>query len=260
MLTKLFKCLTEMSVLSLMKLTRVLVIVPAYNEEEAIITTLDKLVQTKQQYANITIDICVVNDGSSDKTAMMVSEMDNMTLLDVPYNLGIGGAMQTGYKYAYENNYDIAVQFDADGQHNPEDLYTIIEPLVNDAQLENVDMIIGSRFVEKTDYKGAVTRRIGIFYFSQLLYLLTGERFTDPTSGFRAINKKVIKEFACRYPKDYPEPEVLIYLHRRGYKIAERSVNMKARQGGVSSITLMRSIYYMLKVTLSILMQKVIKD
>lgn len=240
-------------------LKKILIIVPAYNEEEVIQGTLKKLLRSKQQNTDFTIDICVVNDGSSDHTAKLVTEMNQVILLNLPYNLGIGGAMQTGYKYAYENNYDIAVQFDADGQHNPEDLDTIIQPLLN-TPANHCDMIVGSRFVEKTDYKGAIARRIGIYYFSKLLYVLTKERYTDPTSGFRAINKRIIKEFAQHYPKDYPEPEVLIYLFRRGYQIEERSVNMTSRQGGVSSITPIKSIYYMLKVTLSILMQKLIKE
>jgi glycosyltransferase involved in cell wall biosynthesis len=234
---------------------KVLIIVPAYNEEEVIQGTLTNLIQVKKQREDLSIDICVVNDGSSDSTSKKVNSLQEVILLDLPYNLGIGGAMQTGYKYAWNNGYDIAIQFDADGQHHINDLDTIIKPLITG----NVDMTVGSRFVEKTDYKGASLRRVGIYYFSWLLFILTRQRFTDPTSGYRAINRNALKEFALYYPKDYPEPEVLIYLHRKGYKIVEKSVNMVARQGGVSSITPIKSMYYMLKVTLSIFMQKVIK-
>ncbi|MCF6138793.1 glycosyltransferase family 2 protein [Pseudalkalibacillus berkeleyi] len=238
-----------------MKEHKVLIIVPAFNEEESIGKTLHKLIHTSRN-SPYGIDICVVNDGSSDRTVDVVQSFPEVILLDLPYNLGIGGAMQTGYRYAYENNYQIAIQFDADGQHNNEDLSTIIEPLyANEA-----DMIVGSRFVLPTDYKGSSLRRFGIVYFMYLLYLLTKQKFTDPTSGFRAINNRIIKEFAHKYPKDYPEPEVLIYIHKKGYVIQEKSVQMQQRQGGSSSITPFKSMYYMLKVTLSILMQKVIKE
>jgi glycosyltransferase involved in cell wall biosynthesis len=235
---------------------KVLVIVPAYNEEEAIRSTLNNLMNERRVRTDILLDICVVNDGSADQTAGIVSTFPDVYLLDLPFNLGIGGAMQTGYKFAWERGYDVALQFDADGQHNIEDLNIIIDPIIKG----ELDMVVGSRFIEKTDYKGALSRRIGIYYFTMLLYTLTKQRYTDPTSGFRAIGKNALKEFANYYPKDYPEPEVLIYLQKRGYKIGEKSVNMRERQGGVSSITPFKSIYYMLKVTLSICMQKIIKE
>src|SRR3954471_12405923 len=187
---------------------KILIIVPAYNEEEAIEQTLSKLMAIKSTIPNI--DVCVVNDGSKDQTSRLVSKY-NVTLLDLPINLGIGGGMQTGYKYAFNNNYDIAIQFDADGQHNELDIDSLLQPIMN----EDIDMVVGSRFIKNTDYKGSLTRRVGIFYFSTLLYLMTGRRFTDPTSGFRAVNKKVIERFATYYPNDYPEPEVLISLHRK---------------------------------------------
>jgi glycosyltransferase involved in cell wall biosynthesis len=235
---------------------KVLVIVPAYNEEEAIRGTLTKLITQVQKGCEYDLDICVVNDGSIDETSRIVSDFPDVILLDLPFNLGIGGAMQTGYKYAWEQGYDVALQFDADGQHNINDLDIIIEPILK----ADLDMTVGSRFLLKTDYKGTLSRRVGIYYFTMLLKILTRQRFTDPTSGFRAIGKKALGEFASYYPKDYPEPEVLIFLKRKGYKIEERSVNMMERQGGVSSITPFKSIYYMLKVTLSICMQKIIKE
>jgi glycosyltransferase involved in cell wall biosynthesis len=233
---------------------RTLIIVPAYNEEESIGHTLRKLLSIKKNLPSI--DICVINDGSKDQTAQVVRQFEDVVLIDLPYNLGIGGAVQTGYKYAYKMGYDVAVQFDADGQHNEADLIAVIQPIVNG----ETDMCIGSRFVQKTDYKGSIFRRIGIYYFELLLFLLTGKKYTDATSGYRAINKKVIELFAREYPKDYPEPEVILFLHRKNFRIKEISVHMKQRQGGSSSITPFRSIYYMLKVTLSILMQKLIKE
>ncbi len=239
-----------------MKVTdKVLIIVPAYNEEESIGNTLESLHQTIKT-SEYHIDICVVNDGSKDRTAEIVQSYPEVKLLNLPFNLGIGGAMQTGYRYAYENHYQVAIQFDADGQHNNEELNKIIEPLKS----KEADMIVGSRFVLPTDYRGSSLRRVGIVYFMYLLFLLTRQKFTDPTSGFRAINHKIIQEFAHRYPKDYPEPEVLISLHKKGYIIKEKSVKMQARQGGASSITPFKSLYYMIKVTLSIVMQKVIKE
>lgn len=232
---------------------RVLIIVPAYNEEEAIGKTLENLLKIKNEIPNL--DICVVNDGSKDRTAEIVSSY-GVILINLPINLGIGGGMQTGYKYAFVHNYDIAVQFDADGQHNELDLKELLSPIING----QADMVVGSRFVEKTEYRGSHSRRIGIYYFTWLLFLLTRKKFTDPTSGFRAKNRKVIYQFAEQYPRDYPEPEVLINLHRKGIKVQEVSVHMKERQGGTSSITPLKSIYYMMKVTLSILMQKLIKE
>lgn len=232
----------------------ILIIVPAYNEEEAIEGTIEKLKQLKTPYGSV--DICVINDGSRDRTAEIVGAHPEIILLNLTNNLGIGGAVQTGYRYAYQHGYDIAVQFDADGQHNENDLATIIDPV----RLGECDLCIGSRFVEKTAYKGSISRRMGIYYFQNLLLLLTGQKFTDATSGYRAMNRKVIELFTYNYPKDYPEPEVLIYLRRKKMKIVEKSVHMNARQGGVSSITPFKSLYYMVKVTISIIMQKLIRE
>ncbi|MDQ0215261.1 glycosyltransferase involved in cell wall biosynthesis [Oikeobacillus pervagus] len=233
---------------------KVLIVVPAYNEEAAIKQTLNKLLNIKKHLPFV--DICVVNDGSKDRTADIVRSFEEVILLDLPINLGIGGAVQSGYKYAAKYHYDIAVQFDADGQHNEEDLMTVIKPIING----ECDMCIGSRFVKQTDYSGSPFRRMGIYYFEFLLFLLTRKKYTDATSGYRAINQKVIQLFAEEYPRDYPEPEVILFLHRKKLNIKEISVNMKERQGGSSSITPFKSVYYMFKVTLSILMQKLIKE
>ncbi|OUB20887.1 glycosyl transferase family 2 [Bacillus thuringiensis serovar yunnanensis] len=231
---------------------KTLIIIPAYNEEEAIADTLTRLLELKEHFVGL--DICVINDGSKDKTPAIVTTFP-VHLVNLPYNLGIGSTVQTGYKYAYENGYDIAIQYDADGQHNPEDLYKIIQPIAKD----QYEMVLGSRFTEKTAYKGSLSRRIGIFYFTALLKLLTKQTFMDPTSGYRAINREVIKIFAHNYPKDYPEPEVLIHLKKKNLRIKEISVNMQERQGGQSSITPLKSVYYMIKVSLAILMQKIVK-
>lgn len=233
---------------------KILIIVPAFNEEEAIGKTLQRLLKMKKHYR--TIDICVINDGSIDQTVQVVNQYPEIILLDLPNNLGIGGAVQTGYKYAYQKEYDIAVQFDADGQHNEEDLVNLLVPIMEG----QCDMSVGSRFIRKTDYSGNPLRRMGIYYFQFLIYLLTRQKFTDATSGYRAINRTVIELFAHEYPLDYPEPEVILFLHRKRLRVKEVSVNMMERQGGTSSITPFRSMYYMFKVTLSILMQKVIKE
>ena len=197
-------------------------------------------------------DYIVINDGSCDNTPNILDKY-NFNHLDLPINLGIGGAMQAGYKYALKNNYKYAIQLDADGQHDPADLKLLIETIEN----SDYDMVIGSRFVEKTNYKGSILRRIGIYYFYWVIKLLTGIKVTDPTSGYRVVNQNIIKEFANNYPQDYPEVEVIVSLAKKKYKIKEIKVEMKSRQGGNSSITPSTSIYYMLKVTLFSFIRKV---
>lgn len=225
---------------------RSLIIIPAFNEEASITDTVKSVEALKE------FDYIVINDGSKDKT-LEILEKNQFNYLDLPVNLGIGGAMQTGYKYALRNNYDYAIQLDADGQHNPKDL----KKLIDEIETKNYDMVIGSRFVEKTAYKGSFIRRLGIFYFYKLIHVLTGNKVTDPTSGYRIVNKKIIKEFSEYYPQDYPEVEVVVDLAKKGYKINEIRVDMNARQGGVSSITPIKSIYYMIKVTYFSLVRKV---
>lgn len=231
---------------------KILIIIPAFNEESAIHSTITHLLSLTTEFPKL--EICVINDGSKDNTSS-IAKSCGVHVIDLPFNLGIGSAVQTGYKFAFQNDFDIAIQFDADGQHSAEDLKKLIEPIANG----ECDMALGSRFTVKTDYKGSLSRRIGIYYFTAILKMLTGQTFMDPTSGYRAINKDVIHMFAHSYPKDYPEPEVLIVLKRNKKRIKEISVNMKERQGGRSSITPLKSVYYMIKVSLSILMQKVMK-
>ncbi|QDP41618.1 glycosyltransferase family 2 protein [Radiobacillus deserti] len=217
---------------------KILIIIPAYNEEDSILDTVNKI-EVSTSY-----DYIVVNDGSTDGT-LEILQKHNINHINLPVNLGIGGAMQTGYKYAYRNGYDYAIQLDADGQHNPSDL----ENLVSTIRKEDLDLVIGSRFVEQTGYRGSKMRRFGISYFYMVIRLLAHIKVTDPTSGYRIINRKVIREFIQYYPTDYPEVEVLVYLARKGYKIKEIKVEMNQRQGGKSSITPIKSIYYMLKVS-----------
>ncbi len=222
---------------------KVLIIVPAFNEELNIAKVIDDI-RKQVDY----VDILVVNDASQDQTSAVARSKQAITV-DLPCNLGIGGAVQTGYIYAWEHDYDVAVQFDGDGQHRAEELHRVISSL----EAENADMIIGSRFLQSEGFKSTFLRRIGILYFSTLLHLILKQRITDPTSGFRAVNRRLIKLFVDYYPDDYPEPEVLVYLHRQKVKIVEIPVSMRHREHGVSSIQMFRSVYYVIKVTLSIL-------
>lgn len=222
-----------------------LIIIPAYNESESIEGTIEHVLSQAGDF-----DYIIINDCSRDNTAQICLE-NGFHMLDLPVNLGIGGAVQTGYWYAFENGYDAAVQVDADGQHDISFLNRMVEKM----EKEGADMVIGSRFIDNKGFQSSKARRMGITYFTVLIRLLTGVTITDPTSGFRLANKKVIREFATDYPRDYPEPESAVALLRRGYKISEVPVEMKERQGGVSSINLKRSVYYMIKVTLAILVE-----
>lgn len=218
--------------------SRVLIIIPAYNEEANILNTVQEI--TKYT----TYDYIVINDGSTDRTLELLRS-HNIRHINLPLNLGIGGAMQTGYKYACRQGYDYAIQLDADGQHNPSE----IDLLVKEISQYNHDMVIGSRFLEETAYRGKLSRRIGIFYFYYLLKLIAGIKVKDPTSGYRIVNKKVIAWFAKDYPVDYPEVEVLVKLARKKCSIKEIKAEMNARQGGISSINNLKGLYYMMKVT-----------
>lgn len=224
---------------------KILIIIPAYNEEKNIY----KVIKSIQEIEPL-VDILVINDGSKDNTSFEANKA-GAKVINLPFNLGIGGAVQTGYKYALYNNYDYAIQIDGDGQHNAEYIKDIISKL----ESGHFDMVIGSRFLNNTNYKPSFFRKIGIGYFSKLISKVIGQEVTDTTSGYRGINKKVIKIFSEYYPTDYPEPETIIYLKKRNIKIGEVPVIMNYRQGGKSSITPIKSIYYMIKVTLAILLQ-----
>lgn len=224
---------------------KILVIIPAFNEEKSILNVIKPI--EKYEY---NIDVVVINDGSVDNTANEVKK-SNATIINHPWNIGIGATVQTGYLYALKNNYDIAIQIDGDGQHNPQ----YIPEMINDLLNNDVDIVIGSRYVEKTYYESDRARRIGSIYFSRLVTFLTRKPFYDTTSGFRAVNRRVIELFSKYYPIDYPEVEAIVYASDKEIRIKEISVEMNKRYYGKSSITFFKSIYYMVKVTLSLILQ-----
>lgn len=221
----------------------VLLIIPAYNEAGAIGTLLEEI-----RVANLGVDTVVVDDGSRDRTASEVTKQ-GVTVLRNPFNLGIGGAMQTGYRYAYEQGYRIAVQVDADGQHPPAAIPELLEPI----RMGVADMTVGTRFRTETSYRGSWVRRIGIAVFARIVSSIVRQRMTDTTSGFRAANRAVICLFAFDYPSDYPEVETTAVVHRQGLRIVEVPVEMRLREVGESSITVAWSVYYVVKVTLALL-------
>lgn len=223
-----------------------LVIIPAYNEEKSIEKTIMDIKQNAPDF-----DYVIVNDCSTDATIELCREK-GLQVLNLPINLGIGGAVQTGYLYAVKNGYEIAVQFDGDGQHDAKYLDAMQKFLLR----EQADMVIGSRFIEKEGFQSSGIRRMGIRYFTNLIYALTRTRITDPTSGMRMVNKEVMELFADNYPKDYPEPESAVAVLKQHKKVMEYPVVMRERSEGTSSISPLKGIYYMIKVTLAILMEK----
>ena len=222
---------------------RLLVIIPCFNEEASIAILLTELLDLKLPYA---LDIAVVNDCSTDNTLSVIRPF-NIIILNLPVNLGIGGAMQTGYKYALAHNYDLAVQMDGDGQHPPTELVK----LLSHYEKTQANVIIGSRFISKEGFQSSRLRRSGIAYFHLLNQLFTGKRILDITSGFRLFDKKAISLAAESYPDEYPEPESLVVFAKSKLKIEEIAVVMKERQGGQSSIRSFSSIYYMIKVSIA---------
>ena len=220
-----------------------LIIIPAYNEGACIEATVREIIRSAPD-----CDYVIINDCSTDNT-QQICEKNQFNTVNLPVNLGIGGAVRTGYQYALENGYDLALQVDGDGQHNPSFLREMEAYLT----AHDADMVIGSRFIQKEGFQSSWIRRIGIVYFTWLIKLCTGKTITDPTSGFRMIGKKAIELFAQCYPMDYPEPESIVIALNHNCKIEEIPVIMRERQGGVSSITITKSIHYMIKVTLAIL-------
>lgn len=226
-----------------------LVIIPAYNESASIKKTVEEIKNKASDF-----DYVVINDCSTDNTKQICEE-NNFNIINLPINLGIGGAVQTGYRYAYNNGYDCAVQVDGDGQHDPE----FLKKMASYLEEKSLDMVIGSRFIEKEGFQSSGARRLGIRYFTMLIKLLTNKVITDPTSGLRMVNRDVMKIFAYDYPKDYPEPESVVAVLRQGKKVEEIPVVMRERSGGVSSISLKKSVYYMIKVSLAILIERIRK-
>lgn len=224
-----------------------LVIIPAYNESGNIVKTV-RDIQEKAK----TFDYVIINDCSKDNTLDICIE-NGFHVIDLPLNLGIGGGVQTGYMYALNHGYDIAVQFDGDGQHNA----SYLDEMADVLEKEELDMVVGSRFIENKGFQSSFMRRVGIRYFTLLIKILTGKTITDPTSGMRMVNRRVIKEFVNYYPKDYPEPESMVSLLKRGYKVKELAVEMNEREEGKSSISALNSVYYMIKVSFAILIATV---
>lgn len=224
-----------------------LVIIPAYNEAKNIEKVVDNLLANHPQY-----DYIIINDGSTDETGRLCREK-NYKVLNLPINLGIGGAVQTGYQYAKENEYDVAVQIDGDGQHDVaflDDMYKVIEE-------GQADVVIGSRFIDKRGFQSSGIRRAGINILSALVWILTGIRVKDVTSGYRMVNRKLIHIFAQDYPLDYPEPEAIVIASVQGCKVKEVPVIMRERECGHSSINMKKSIYYMIKVTLALIVRRI---
>lgn len=224
-----------------------LIIIPAYNEEANIEKTVEAVLRESADF-----DYVVINDCSKDSTRQICEEK-GYNVLNLPINLGIGGAVQTGYRYAARNGYDMAVQIDGDGQHDPKFLEEMAEYLTD----HDLDMVIGSRFIENEGFQSSGLRRVGIRFFTVLIKLLTGNTITDPTSGLRMVGRNVLQLFAEDYPKDYPEPESVVAILRKKMKVEEIPVIMKEREGGVSSISMKKSVYYMIKVTLAIIIERI---
>ena len=222
---------------------KTLVIIPALNESANIANVIAQI----HEHA-AWADIAVINDGSTDATGH-IAEACGAVVLHMPYNVGIGAAVQTGFLYAARSGYEVAVQNDGDGQHSADEISALLDELLKG----EADVVIGSRFIEDRGYSTPKMRRIGIIILATIISKLTGEHITDPTSGFRASNRRALTLCARVYPHDYPEPEAVVMLHRAGLRIREIPATMKPRSGGQSSITPLRSGYYMLKVILAIL-------
>ena len=235
---------------------KVLMIIPAYNEEESIFDTVSSILAYREK-VNFDLDYVVINDGSTDNTKRILDDY-GFNAVHLIMNLGIGGAVQTGYKYALEHNYDVAVQFDGDGQHDIQSLNSLLEPILQ----EEADLVIGSRFVGevKSDFQTTFMRRFGISVISSLIKFTTRHRILDTTSGYRLANRKIIKQFAYRYPSKYPEPESVVHVLKRKYHVVEEPANMFERMGGESSITPLKSVRYMLEVCSSIVIAAFMKE
>jgi len=223
---------------------RVLLIVPAFNEAQSLPVLIDRLTSVYPRY-----DVVVINDGSTDNTVGAVAGKP-ARLVSLPCNLGIGGAVQTGFRIARDEGYDVAVQVDGDGQHPADQVHLLVDAI---SRLES-DIVIGSRFLHHTGYQSTLGRRLGIWFFSRWLSAICRTRITDATSGFRALNRRAINLLAGSYAEDYPEVEAIVVAHRSGLRIREVPVQMTARLGGASSIGGLQSVGYMLKVSLAILM------
>ena len=225
---------------------KILVIIPCYNEEDNIVNTVENLRAVCPE-----VDFLVVNDCSTDSSADLLRS-HHYPFLDLPVNLGIGGNVQCGYLYAVRHGYDVAVQMDGDGQHDPAYLMEDVQPVLDG----RCDMCIGSRFIKKEGFQTSFMRRVGIRWLSGMIFLLSGKRVLDVTSGFRATNARMTAYFAQHYAADYPEPEAILAASLAGFTVAEAPVIMRERQGGVSSIHSFKSAYYMSKGALALLIDR----
>lgn len=225
---------------------KILVIIPCYNEEDNIVNTVENLRAVCPE-----VDYLVVNDCSTDRSAEILKE-HHYPFLDLPVNLGIGGNVQCGYLYAVHHGYDVAVQMDGDGQHDPAYLASVVEPVARG----EVDMCVGSRFITKEGFQTSAMRRAGIRLLSGLIRLLCGVRVLDVTSGFRATGRRLTEFFARNYAQDYPEPEAIISAVLNGFRVGEAPVVMAERMGGTSSISPLRSVYYMVKVSIALVVYR----
>lgn len=225
---------------------KILIIIPAYNEAENIQRVVDDLRINYPQY-----DYVVINDCSTDHTQNILSSMQ-ANYINLPVNLGIGGGVQTGYRYALEHGYEIAVQIDGDGQHDPKYIEDVITPIENG----QADAVIGSRFIENKGFQSTLSRRLGINLLSALIKVLCGVWVRDVTSGMRAVNQKMIAKYANNYAQDYPEPEAILTAGIMKARIIEVPIQMRERQGGTSSINVLRAIYYMIKVSIALVVTR----
>jgi glycosyltransferase involved in cell wall biosynthesis len=225
---------------------RALAIVPAHNEAGVIGTTVEEINRFAPDF-----DVVVVDDGSTDETAARAAAAEAQ-VLQLPFNLGIGGAMQTGYLYALERGYEVAVQVDGDGQHDPAQIPVLLEALDDHPE---INMVVGSRFLERAadGFRSSPSRRAGIGLFARIVSLITGERVTDPTSGFRIVDRRGIELFARDYPHDYPEVEAILLMHAHRLRCREVPVRMRPRTTGISGISRLEPMYYMVKVLLAVL-------
>ena len=193
------------------------------------------------------MQIVVINDGSTDGTARVASAA-RVPVVNLPFNVGIGGTVQTGYQYALDHGFEVAIQVDGDGQHDPTEIGRVLEPIFDD----RADLVVGTRFVSGGGYRGTRVRRVGIHIFARVVSLMVGQHVSDTTSGFRAVNRKALRLFAAEYPHDYPEVESIVLLSRHGLRMVEVPVRMRVRETGSSSITALRAAYYMIKVLLAL--------
>ncbi len=228
---------------------KIILIIPAYNEEKNILNVCKAI----EEYDN-DLDYIVINDGSTDNTLKILQE-NNINHINLISNLGIGGAVQTGYKYAYRNGYDIAIQFDGDGQHDVKYIKNICEPIIN----EKANLCIGSRYIKghESKFQSTFMRRLGKNIISFMIKICCHQKITDPTSGFRAVDRTIIKKFSEYYPVEYPEPESLVTVIKSGEKVIEVPVNMNERQGGKSSIHAWKNVSYIVKVSIAIIVNSI---